>query len=69
MTRTELRHYVKNYGAYRTVLEPTQADHTDPDCIWGNRIKRKNLRAGFGKGKQLCPFCWRPTSESPTLSP
>ena len=66
VTRAELERYVKHYGAYRTVLEPTEAYHTDPDCIWGNRIKKKNLRDGFGKRKQLCPFCWRSPAESPT---
>ena len=63
VTPSELGHYIKNYGAYHAM--GSQAYHTDLACIWGTRIKCKNLRRGFGKDGKLCPFC-RPPSWSPT---
>ena len=61
---SQLEDYIKNYGAYRAM--GGLADHTDPACIWGTRIKRKNLRSGFGKDGKPCAFCRPPPSWSPT---
>ena len=64
VTPGELKRCIKNYGAYRVKNSP--AYHTDPACICGPKIKRKNLQCGFGNDRELCPFCWPPSSSSPT---
>ena len=64
VTPDELKQCIKNYGAYR--VKNSQAYHTDPACIFGPKIKRKNLQCGFGNDRELCRFCWPPSSSSPT---
>ena len=64
VSQSQLEDYIKNYGAYRAM--GGLAYHTDPACIWGTRIKRKNLRSGFGKDGKPCAFCRPPPSWSPT---
>ena len=57
VTRAELERYVKDFGAYHTGLLPSSVYHVDPDCVWGSRMKRKNLVGGFGKNRHLCRDC------------
>ena len=64
VTPRELKHCIKNSGAYRAM--GGEAYHTDPACFWGTQIKWKNLRFGFGKDGKLCSHCRPPPSRSPT---
>lgn len=64
VTPGELKHCIEKHGAYRVM--DSSAYHTDPDCIWGTKIKVKNLKCGFGTDRELCASCSPPRSWSPT---
>ena len=63
VTPSELKHYVEKHGAYHVM--DSSAYHTDPDCIWGTKIKLKNLKCGFGSDRELCASCSPPPPWSP----
>ena len=63
VTPSELQRYIDKCGAYHVM--DSSAYHTDPNCIWGTKIKLKNLKCGFGKNRALCASCSPPPTWSP----
>ena len=56
VTPAQLRGVVSRCRGYYTSETP-DIYHSDPNCVWGNKIYQRFLREGRGKNRRRCRRC------------
>ena len=56
VSRAQMEEAVRRLGGYYTIAT-ADIYHSDPGCVWGNRIAPRFFREGRGRNRRLCGLC------------